>query len=120
MNDFVVRKANQADTQDFDWGTLTWYASGRLGNCEQMTVGRCVLKPGRANPPHSHPNCEEVLHVLGGRIRHCFGGGESEQMQAGDTVTVRPGVRHWAENVGREDAHLLIAFSAAERETLGE
>ncbi len=50
------------------WGTLTWYAE--LGNSGDMTVGRCVIRPGAANPLHSHPNCSEVLVVMQGRIAH--------------------------------------------------
>ena len=120
MEDFVVRKADRADAQEFDWGSLTWWACGAMGNSERMTVGRCVIKPGCRNPAHSHPNCEEVLHVLRGRIVHHFAGRERVEMEAGDTVTVRPNVSHHAENVGEEEAVLLIAFSSPKRETHGE
>ncbi len=102
-----------------DWGGLTWYAGRELGNSEEITVGRCVLKPGKSNPKHSHPNCAEVLVVLKGRIRHTAEGGEVE-MGEGDCVSIQPDFAHQATNLGDSDAVLFIAFSSADREVVGE
>lgn len=104
--------------QTFDWGRLTWFVEGP--HSEHQTVGRCILKPGRGNPRHRHPNCEEVLTVLSGSIRHTGPEGEWVPMQAGESVTIPANVWHHAENTGEGEAVLLIAFSSPNRETEGE
>jgi quercetin dioxygenase-like cupin family protein len=101
------------------WGKITWYASGPLGNSETMTVGEAVIRPGQENPRHYHPNCDEILHVVRGRIVHSMGTRQVE-MTAGDTVSIPMGVRHNARNIGTEDAVLAISFSSAHREVIGE
>jgi quercetin dioxygenase-like cupin family protein len=106
--------------QEFEWGMLHWYASGQIGNSEEMTVGKCIIRPGCENPLHQHPNCEEVLHVLSGRISHYVAGGEDYEMRPGDTISIPPGVSHNARNIGPDDAVMMIAFSSPHRETQGE
>ena len=120
MTEAIVRKATDSETIQADWGTLTWYASGKLGNSADMTVGRCVLKPGQENPVHRHPNCSEVLVVQEGEIEHAIGAGRSVAMACGDAITIPPGLLHNARNTGARDAVLLIAFSSADRRTQGE
>ncbi|MGQ0383866.1 MAG: cupin domain-containing protein [Gammaproteobacteria bacterium] len=114
----VTRPADDKIVQ-FPWGQLTWYASGELGNSDTMTVGRAVIRPGLENPRHFHPNCDEVLHVLQGRILHSMGDRKVE-MAAGDTVSIATGVPHNARNIGDQDAVLLISFSSADRKVVNE
>jgi quercetin dioxygenase-like cupin family protein len=115
-----VLPAAESRTASFPWGSLTWFASAELGNAEGLTVGRCVIRPGQANPRHRHPNCEEVLHVLAGRIAHELGDGAEAEMGPGDTVTAPAGVPHRARNVGDVDAVLMVSFSTGKREVVGE
>lgn len=120
MRKTIVKRAGEYKVQEFDWGQLTWFASKELGNSDAVTVGRCVIVPGRENPRHHHPNCDEVLHVLRGKIVHTMENGQSVQMGEGDTISVPPNIGHNAKNVGDEDAVLFICFSSAERKTVGE
>ena len=120
MKKSKVLEASEVTTKEFDWGTLTWFASAELGNSEHQTVGRCVLKPGMSNPRHHHPDCEEVLHVLGGRIAHALEDGSEVEMSAGDTITLPAGAPHFARNIGDGDAVLFVCFSSAERKVVGE
>ena len=117
---FAFTRAADAQRLDFDWGYLLWYASGPQNSSDHVTVGRCVLKPGCTNPKHYHPNCEEVLHVLSGRIEHFVEGSGWIEMCAGDTITIAQDTWHNARNVGEDDAHLLICFSSKNRQTIGE
>jgi quercetin dioxygenase-like cupin family protein len=103
-----------------DWGALTWYASAKLGNSQHMTVGKCVIRPGLANPRHSHPNCEEVLVVIQGTIEHEIEDGRHVIMRNGDAITIPQGLLHNARNIGTHDAILLVVFSSARREVKGE
>lgn len=101
------------------WGRLEWMVSGALENSDMLTVGKCFIDPGRNNPPHLHPNCDEVLHVLRGTIRHRVGDDHVE-MGPGDTISIPAGAVHNASNIGNEEAEFLICFSTAYREVVGE
>ena len=118
-HDAVVTRAADRQVIEQTWGRITWYASGPLGNSETMTVGEAVIRPGQENPRHYHPNCDEILHVVRGRIMHTMGTQQVE-MTVGDTVSIPTGVRHNARNIGTEDAVLAISFSSAHREVIGE
>lgn len=115
-----VMKYDDAKVDETSWGSLTWYVSKALGNSDTLTVGRCIIKPGRANPVHTHPNCDEVLHVLDGNIRHSMEDGKTVEMSVGDTISVPSGITHNATNIGHTDAVCFITFSAADRQTLNE
>lgn len=120
MDKCIVLNASEVVIREFDWGSLRWFASRELGNSDALTTGLCVLRPGAANPRHHHPNCEEVLHVLEGRISHLLEDGSEAEMGPGDTITLPAGAAHRARNVGGTDAVLFVCFSSADRKTVGE
>jgi quercetin dioxygenase-like cupin family protein len=120
MKNTKILRANENEKIQADWGDLTWYASGKLENADQMTVGKCVIKPGCENPLHSHPNCAEVLVVFQGRVAHTVEGGREVMLEAGDTITIPENLPHQARNIGAEDAVLMIAFSSADRQMKAE
>jgi mannose-6-phosphate isomerase-like protein (cupin superfamily) len=84
-----------------------------------MTVGMATINPGKENPVHMHPNCDEILHVLQGQIMNRVGDKEYE-MRAGDTVTVPEGTPHNARNIGKDDAVLSISYNTPDRIAIGE
>jgi quercetin dioxygenase-like cupin family protein len=115
--DSRLRTADQHVIEQMPWGRLEWFVSARIGNSETMTVGVCVLEPGAQNSRHFHPNCDEVLRVLKGRIVQTWDDQEHE-MGVGDVISIPSGVTHNARNIGRETAELAICFSSAYRETV--
>ncbi len=98
-----------------DWGSLTWFAGKALGNSQGLTFGRVVIEPGKANPRHAHPNCDEVLYLLSGRLEHSVGD-EKVMVTPGDTLIVRAGCAHNAVNVGDVDADMIVAYSSGDRQ----
>jgi quercetin dioxygenase-like cupin family protein len=120
MNQPIVLSAEKSQKIDQDWGQLTWFANAEIGNSQDITVGRCILKPGQGNPKHSHPNCGEVLVVVKGRIRHTGPGGKDVEMGPGDTISIPPKFLHRAENIGADEAVLIITFTSAHRQVEGE
>ncbi len=118
--DIQTLPCDQAAKQEFEWGQLTWFAGKPLGNSSDMTIGRCLLKPGKGNPRHYHPNCSEILVVMQGRIRHTSANGSEAELSEGDTVTIPPNVWHCAKNISDKEAILFISFSSADRQTVGE
>lgn len=116
----VIRRADEVARHPFAWGELTWFADGAQGTGQGMTVGRCVLKPGQGNPPHRHRGHGEVLVVLQGRIRHTAAEGRMIELVAGDVVSIPAEVPHRAENIGDEDAVLLVTYPVQARDVIGE
>lgn len=115
----IVTKPEENEVIPQEWGKLSWYTSAKLKNTRTLTSGMAVLKAGQSNPRHFHPNCDEVLHVLQGKIRHSMND-KTVEMSAGDTVSIPSGVVHNAANIGQEDAVLAISFSSAYRVVIGE
>ena len=92
--------------QPFDWGTITWLCNGRIN-------------PGRANPRHRHPNCEEHIFVLRGECDHSLGD-EAFHLSAVQMLRIPQAVLHHAVNTGAERVRMVIAYSSPERQTVGE
>lgn len=115
----MLTKADKVQVLPQSWGELTWYTSAELGNSATMTTGQAVVAKGKENPRHYHPNCDEILRVVSGRIIHTLND-KSVEMGPGDVVTIPAGVKHNARNIGGEAAVLAISFSSAFRRTVGE
>jgi quercetin dioxygenase-like cupin family protein len=79
-------------------------------------MGRAMIRAGMENPRHRHPNCDEILHVVSGRVEH-IQDGQSCILEPGDTVSIPKGVWHQARALGGEDAHVVICFDSPNRLT---
>jgi quercetin dioxygenase-like cupin family protein len=112
----MLKKLSEAEHLNFDWGTIDWVASQAVGNSSEMTLGRVTIRSGCNNPVHRHPNCEEVLHLLSGKLEHMLDG-KTFSMNPGDTITIPSGLWHNALAVGEEDAKMIVSFSSADRRT---
>ena len=112
-----VRRAGEARKQRIDeaWGSLTWLASGAVGNTDRLTVGRVVIKPGASNPRHYHAACEEILTLLSGRLEHAIGD-ETVTLDPGDTIVIPRGVPHGARNISNGDADMVVCYDTGTRD----
>ncbi|HET7568170.1 MAG TPA: cupin domain-containing protein [Gaiellaceae bacterium] len=119
MPEARLAPADAHDVVETDWGRLVWMISGALGNSDTLTVGRCHIHAGQANPRHLHPDCDEVVHVLEGSIEHSYGD-ERVALRPGDAISIPAGVVHNARNVGDSEAVLVIVFSSATRRSVAE
>lgn len=121
MKKEVIYKKSSAEEKKVveNWGSLTWLANGSLLGTKNVTVGRVVIKKGMANPRHRHPNCEEVLYLLSGRLEHSIGS-DKIIVESGDSILVEADVPHNAVNIGDCDADMIVAYSSPERKTVGE
>ena len=115
----AVTRPDGFAVEEQEWGRLVWMVSGALGSSEKLTVGRCFINPGQANPRHYHPNCDEVLHVIRGTIEHSVDDA-TFPMSAGDIVSIPQGSVHNARNVGTDEAEFVIVFNTPDRQTVGE
>ncbi len=97
------------------WGSLTWLANRALTGSEDITLGRVIIKKGMSNPRHIHPNCDEVLYLLSGTLRHVIGE-QTFVMRPGDTTIVPASVPHVAYSIGDEDAEMMVAYPTGQRQ----
>jgi len=113
----LVTDAALLPTEKFDWGTLKWLCNATLVPGAMQTVGIAEILPGKRNPVHFHPNCEEVLYVLSGQGRHSFDD-RAVDLKAGMTIRIPAGVKHNMFNTGTEPLTALITFSSGDRKTV--
>lgn len=114
-----IQPAAGGEILEFPWGRIIWLVSRSLGNSATMTFGKVTIRAGQENPRHRHPNCDEILHLVSGRLEHSLGA-EKFIMEAGDTISIPTGIFHNARALGDVDAEMIISFSSADRETEGE
>lgn len=113
----TVTDRSTLPVESFDWGTLTWLCNGSLSAGAEQTLGFCRILPGRVNPLHYHPNCEELLYVLSGSGEHSYDG-RSIRLHAGMTIRIPAGVTHNFKNDADKPLECLIAFSSGDRQTV--
>jgi len=108
---YILRSKQESEREKIaeEWGSLEWLASGRIGNANDLTVGRCIIKKGQSNPRHYHTCGEEVLCLLSGRLEHCVGD-EKFIMEPGDVLVVSSGEIHNACSIGEEDADMIVTY----------
>lgn len=112
-----VTIGSETTPEDFPWGTLTWYMGQAIDADAEQTFGIAVIEAGQQNPPHYHPNCEEILYVISGTCTHTYGD-DSYELNPGDSIRVPSGVIHHAINNGKEPLRAIISFSSGDRQTV--
>lgn len=113
--DSYVTRSRSAETADFDWGTIEWFDGSDRTDGEGLTVGRVTFDPGASNSTHRHPNCEEALLLLSGRLEHSLGE-EETVLEPGDLLHIPQDVPHSATNLVDDEAVALIAYDTADRQ----
>ncbi len=112
-----VVRAGDVEAESFPWGGIKWLMGQNLDPDAQQTFGMVFIDAGQQNPPHYHPNCEEILLVLSGTCEHTFDD-QRFQLEPGDVIRVPAGVKHHAINSGWEPLRAIISFSAGDRQTV--
>jgi quercetin dioxygenase-like cupin family protein len=83
----------------------------------EQSLGLVTIKPGSSNPPHTHPNCEEIVYVLSGRCEQQVGE-DRTSLKAGEGMVVPREVEHCSVNTGQEPLVVFVCYSSAYRETI--
>jgi mannose-6-phosphate isomerase-like protein (cupin superfamily) len=112
-----VTDAAQLPVERNDWGTLQWVCNGKLLPGAEQTVGLATILPGKQNPVHYHPNCEEVLYVISGQgLQSCDG--RTVELKSGMTIRIPAKVKHNLTNTGKEPLRTVVSFSSGDRQTV--
>jgi quercetin dioxygenase-like cupin family protein len=112
----VIRSVSTTEVATQSWGKLSWLIGAAQTPGAELTFGVVTIDPGKRNPLHLHPNCEELLYVISGEANHKLGD-EMFRIKAGDVIRIPRGVPHWAEATSAEPLVAVIAFSSADRQT---
>ncbi len=116
-----VRHRDEADSLKIvePWGSLTWLVNKTFLGSNTLTVGRVVIKRGMSNPRHLHPNSEEILYLLKGKLQHSLGN-EKVLLKEGDTLRIDAGVAHNAMSIGDVDADMIVVYPTPDRQFITE
>jgi quercetin dioxygenase-like cupin family protein len=112
-----VTRVSSEDAIRFDWGSIQWLVNRELFAGAELTFGYVEIAPGSKNPRHLHPNCDEVLYVLDGRLEHSLGE-EVVELEPGAALLIPQGVAHDARNPGPSPARVVVAYSSGDRQTI--
>jgi mannose-6-phosphate isomerase-like protein (cupin superfamily) len=112
-----VTDAAQLPVEQNAWGTLQWVCNEKLMPSSAQTVGLATILPGKHNPVHYHPNCEEVLYVISGQGLQSYDG-RTIELKAGMTIRIPANVKHNMINTGTETLRTLVSFSSGDRQTV--
>jgi mannose-6-phosphate isomerase-like protein (cupin superfamily) len=112
-----VTDAAQLPVEQNDWGTLQWVCNGKLMPGAEQTVGLATIQPGKGNPVHYHPNCEEVLYVISGQGLQSYDN-RTIELKAGMTIRIPAKVKHNLVNTGTAALRTLVSFSSGDRQTV--
>lgn len=97
-----------------DWGKISWMVGEVEMPGAEQTMGVVTIAPGKRNPLHSHPNCEELLYVVSGECSHKLGDA-MYTLKPGNVIRIPRGVKHWAKCTSDEPLVAVISFSAPDR-----
>jgi quercetin dioxygenase-like cupin family protein len=89
-----------------DWGQLKWLSHPPSTGARQLTVIDVTLAPAKGHNFHKHPEQEEVLYVVAGKVEQWVGR-EKRILGAGDSAFVPADVVHASFNVGGENAKIV-------------
>jgi quercetin dioxygenase-like cupin family protein len=112
----AIRNISEENTEHTSWGQLSWLVGAVQMPAAEQTLGVVTINPGKRNPLHSHPNCEELLYVISGECDHKLGD-ELFHMTPGSVICIPRGVPHWALCTSTEPLVTVVSFSAPDRRT---
>lgn len=109
-------RADDVETQVFDWGFLKWLSEPRVTNAQKFSAGVVILRPGKGHTRHNHPGVEEILYVVSG-VGEQMVADERQPVAPGDLIHIPPDVDHETVNTGWEELKILAIYAPPGPET---
>ena len=101
---FVMAKETKPEV--LDWGKLGWLSSPPTTGARQLTVIDVTLAPGKGHDFHKHPDQEEVIYVVAGKVEQWVDR-EKRVLGGGDCAFIPADMVHASFNVGDSDAKIV-------------
>ena len=93
-----------------DWGKVGALSGTATNGARQLTIMQGHLLPGKGHDFHRHPNQEEVIFVLAGRIEQWVER-DKRVLEPGDSAFIPADMVHASFNVGDGEATILAILS---------
>lgn len=104
---------DRADVEQLPRGLHHWISRPGLTEAEDLLMVRVEVEPGNGHPFHYHPEMEEIIYVLDGRVEQWVER-ERRDLGPGEAVHVPRGLVHATFNSGTEPVRFLAVLSPAE------
>ena len=101
---FVIAK--EVENQVEDWGTLRWLSNPPGTGAQKLTVIDVGLAPGKGHNFHKHPDQEEVILVVAGKVEQWVDR-EKRILGPGDSAFIPADVVHASFNIGDSPAKIV-------------
>jgi quercetin dioxygenase-like cupin family protein len=101
---FVIAKDTPPEV--LDWGQLRWMSNPPATGARQLTVIDVTLSPGKGHNFHKHPDQEEVIYCVSGRVEQWVDR-EKRMLGPGDCAYIPADVVHASFNTGASDAKVI-------------
>jgi quercetin dioxygenase-like cupin family protein len=110
MSRFVM--AGEVPVESYDWGDAGMRCAPPGTGCESFVVMDVRLDPGYFHAFHKHPDQDEMITVVAGKITQYLEG-ESAVLGPGDSVYIDKDVVHGSYNDFEEPAQLAVVLAPA-------
>ena len=110
MSRFVM--GTEVPTESFEWGSAGMRCAPPGTGCESFVVMDVRLDPGFFHAFHKHPDQDEMITVVAGKVTQ-FLEGESMVLGPGDSVYIDKDVVHGSYNDFDEPAQLAVVLAPA-------
>jgi quercetin dioxygenase-like cupin family protein len=103
---------SEVPTEDFDWGSAGMRSAPPTTGCDSFVVMDVRLDPGFFHAFHKHPDQDEMITVVSGKVTQYLEG-ESTVLGPGDSVYIDKDVVHGSYNDFDEPALLSVVLAPA-------
>ena len=104
--------AGDVPVESYDWGDAGMRCAPPGTGCESFVVMDVRLDPGFFHAFHKHPDQDEMITVVSGKVTQ-FLEGESTVLGPGDSVYIDKDVVHGSYNDFEEPAQLAVVLAPA-------
>jgi quercetin dioxygenase-like cupin family protein len=93
-----------------DWGSTAYLSNPVTTGAAQLTVMEVILIPGKGHNFHKHPDQEEVICVIEGRIEQWLES-KRQELGPGEAVFIPADMVHASFNIGDSPAKLMVTLA---------
>lgn len=107
-------RAEDVETQVFDWGRLNWLSEPKVTAAEHFSAGVVNLEPGKGHERHNHPYSEEILYVISGegvQTVELESGTLEQEIGPGTLVHIPTAIYHSTINSGDTPMQMIAIYA---------